>query len=271
MTGLLPKELERKLPKELTTYDLLKTLAVLLMIADHVGYFLFPEDNWWRVFGRLCVPMWFFLVGYARSRDIGPRLWIGAGLLVLGSFLYGHYIFALNILATIILVRLTMDPLVKLFLKSDLGMLFVGAVLALAVIPSSLVFEYGTMGYILAFLGYFVRNQQDLKNSSTLITVYSFYAFMVFVFTQYIFHGFNMPQLFVLSFGVSVVLFMLSRFEGRTLQMKLPAFIRAPLQFTGRKTLEIYVVHILILGFAAMALGDERLGFLDWKWMPPLW
>ncbi len=45
------------LPRDLTSYDLLKTLAVILMIIDHVGHHFFPDEMWFRVVGRLCVPI----------------------------------------------------------------------------------------------------------------------------------------------------------------------------------------------------------------------
>ena len=59
----------KTLSSYLTSYDLLKTLALVLMVIDHIGYFFYPEEMWWRVLGRLSVPIWFFLIGYANARD----------------------------------------------------------------------------------------------------------------------------------------------------------------------------------------------------------
>ena len=66
----------QSLPKELTSYDLLKSLAVILMICDHIGYFFFPEEMWFRTLGRLCLPIWFFLIGYARGDEVSKLFWI---------------------------------------------------------------------------------------------------------------------------------------------------------------------------------------------------
>ncbi len=261
----------KTLPKELTSYDLLKTLAVLLMIVDHVGFFYFPDDGWLRVIGRLCVPMWFFLIGYARSRDIDMRLLGGTAILVMGSALYGHYIFPFSILATIIFLRLTMDGVLHAFMHSKLMMILIGAALMVLIIPTNSFLEYGTMGYILAFLGYFVRHNDEAAYNKTFISKYIMYAFFTFVLTQAVFHGFDTPQFVVLSVGIISVLFGLTHFKSKIINVKMPTWCISVLQFTGRRTLEIYVAHILFLGFSAMALGDPRFGLLDWKWIPPLW
>ena len=43
------------LPRELTSYDFLKTFAVVFMVIDHAGFFFFPDNDWMRVAGRLSV------------------------------------------------------------------------------------------------------------------------------------------------------------------------------------------------------------------------
>lgn len=63
----------RMLPREVTSYDLLKCAAVIIMVIDHVGFYFYPENLWFRAVGRIGFPVWFFLVGYARGRDIPPQ------------------------------------------------------------------------------------------------------------------------------------------------------------------------------------------------------
>lgn len=55
-------------------YDLLKAIAILLMIVDHVGYFFFPEFTILRVIGRISMPLFLFLVGYNRSWRLSRQL-----------------------------------------------------------------------------------------------------------------------------------------------------------------------------------------------------
>ena len=68
----------KTLPSSITSYDILKTFAVLTMIIDHIGLYFFPDEMWWRVIGRLSFPVWLFLIGYAQSRDIPKLLILGA-------------------------------------------------------------------------------------------------------------------------------------------------------------------------------------------------
>src|SRR5690606_26082911 len=86
-----------------TSYDLIKSAAIILMVVDHLGAFFFPENDWLRAAGRLCVPLWFFLIGYAHARDI-PKSWIiGAVSLISRTWFLEDRFFYLNILVTMIL------------------------------------------------------------------------------------------------------------------------------------------------------------------------
>src|SRR5215207_3097947 len=62
-----------------TTVDLFKFAGVLSFLVDHYGLFFDPEDNWWRLVGRIAAPIFFFLVGFARNRTV-PLSWVLLGL-----------------------------------------------------------------------------------------------------------------------------------------------------------------------------------------------
>ena len=49
-------------------YDRLKVLAVITMIIDHLGYYIFPEDLYLRLIGRIAFPIFLFLVGFYSNR-----------------------------------------------------------------------------------------------------------------------------------------------------------------------------------------------------------
>ena len=116
------------LPDTVTSYDVWKTLAVLLMIIDHIGAYFLPDEQGLRILGRLCVPIWFFLVGYAQSRDLSWRLWAGVAILSISNYIGGQPIFPLTILATIIFIRLILDRFMVMSMRSpkDMFMAFVG-------------------------------------------------------------------------------------------------------------------------------------------------
>ena len=95
-------------PAPVTTTDLLKLAGLAFVFADHFGLFFAPDEEWWRVVGRAAAPIFFFLIGFARTRTI-PMSW-----LVLGAILTAldYYVsedledVTFNILFNFALVRL---------------------------------------------------------------------------------------------------------------------------------------------------------------------
>lgn len=263
----------KSLPKEITSYDILKTLAVLLMIVDHVGYYFFPAEEWFRVIGRLCVPMWFFLIGYARSRDLSPRLWVGGLVLVAANMVVGMPIFMLNILITILLVRLVIDPVMRFALKSGERLVAISALLLVLSVPTWLFTEYGSIGVILAMFGYMVRH----KNDHEAINKKRIDAFLVFAGLSYVavnlvfFIEFGPVHIAALLVGTFVVMFWLSGFRSKPypdLTAGLPKPAAGLLHIGGRRTLEIYIIHLLLFKFAALYLFPEKYGWFQWSWIP---
>lgn len=268
MTGLPAMTL----PKEITSYDILKTLAVALMIVDHVGYYFFPEQEWFRVFGRLCVPMWFFLIGYARSRDIGPRLWIGGLVLVAANVAVGMTVFMLNILITIILVRLVLDPVMKFALKSNVKFWLAAFVILVLALPTWLVTEYGAIGLLLAMFGYLVRHKregvtEDKKRIDTFMA-FTGLAFIAFNIVLLLMPDITPIQIGVLAAGTFAVMIWLTYFKPETypdLTAKMPSLVVGLLHIGGRRTLEIYVIHLLLFKFAALFLFPDKYGLFEWS------
>lgn len=262
--------MQKILPKEITSYDLLKTYAVLLMIADHIGYYFYPDEMWWRVFGRMCVPVWFFLIGYARSRDMGPKLWIGGAILLAGNFLAGMSILPFNILFTMIIVRLMIDSVAKGIFQHEKVFWAVCAMMVVLILPTALLYEYGTQSLIVALYGYMLRHREDMNISRSLIDRYFAFALVMFVFPQWLMFGtFNNVHFAVLCAGILVVMAALSGFRPQTyprLTAALPGFAGAALRFTGRRTLEIYVAHLLLFKALGVMTQPDRFVFLDWKW-----
>lgn len=257
------------LPRDITSYDLLKAFAVVIMIIDHIGFYFFPEALWWRAVGRIGFPVWFFLVGHASGRDLPAKLLWGIGILTVGNILSGMPLFPLNALMTIALIRLVIDPVMAFALRSKLNLWGVGGVLFLLAIPTSMLSEYGTMALITAMFGYMVRHQDEIKNDE-MIVQFMLFALLAFVVLQYLVFSFSVPQIAFVAFGTAIVRLRLYYFEAASypeMTQKLAAPLRAVIQICGRRTLEIYVVHLFVFKMLAMALGIEDFGFLDWKWI----
>lgn len=260
------------LTRDLTSYDLLKTFAVLMMIIDHVGCFLFPDEDWLRVLGRLCVPVWFFLIGYANTREIPTKFVVGAFLVVCAGFISGLPVFPVNVLFTLMLCRLLVDRVMSFSLKSKVRLWSVFAVLVLLIFPSYLMTDYGTHGLILAMFGYLVRWSGQDEQRKKLVFQYMIASIMVFGVFQQLAHGFDTTQFAVMVVGILVVHMVLLNFRMRTWRKPeglLPASAFGLVQICGRYTLEIYVIHLIILNVAAVIFGVSGFAFLQWTWWAP--
>lgn len=258
----------KHLSKDLTSYDLLKALAVLLMLVDHTGHYFFPDDEWWRVWGRFCVPIWFFLIGYARSRDLGPRLWGGALILVIASGASGMGFFPLNILATIIILRLALDPVMIRVMRGPQHLWQISAILLFLVLPSSYLFEYGTLAFVMAMYGWLVRHQMEYEFGSKYKQLFFFLAVGSFVFLQSLFFAFEPQQIMVVSGGTLLVMTALMFFKPLTFVgtgQGVVGVLLAPFRILGRYTLEIYVVHLLLFKAAGVMFYPERFHLWDWQ------
>lgn len=260
------------LPSNLTSYDFLKTLAVVLMIIDHIGFFFFPDIMWFRVLGRLCVPIWFFLIGYANTREVTRTMYVGTVVMTLSAIMAGQYIFPLTILVTLAITRSIIDGIMVRALRTYetlAGMFFL---LLLLSMPAELFFEYGTAGMLFAMIGYMARRPEKVPFERKTIALFIFGVGMVFIIGQ----GTLLPtltsdQAVVLLLGTYAVLAMLWFFKPKeypllTGQMPWPAVFF--LQLFGRRTLEIYVIHVVIFRLVAMAGNPERFGFFQWSLMP---
>ena len=106
------------LPQEITSYDLLKTFAVIVMVIDRLGYYFFYDAPMWRAVGRTGFPVWFFLVGYSSGRNVPTRLVASAFILLATSPLLGLALLPLNALVTIMAIRIILDPLMLFALKN---------------------------------------------------------------------------------------------------------------------------------------------------------
>jgi hypothetical protein len=236
-----------------TSYDVLKTIAVVLMILDHVGFYIFPDLDWLRVLGRLCVPIWFFLIGYANTRQITKDLWAGVAILTISSLMMGGAVFPITILLSFIIIRLALDYVAEIAFKSKENFIILCFTMVILWIPSSFIMEYGTAGLGLALIGHAVRHNNPYKFNALLA------FFLLFALSQIFVFQFDFIHSAVMTFGLTIVGLALWRFKPMDyVGFNSASMIRHILKFTGRHTLLIYVAHILILKVfaASLEIGD---------------
>lgn len=259
--------MQKQLPYNLTIYDFFKTAAVILMLVDHFGYYFYPDETWFRVFGRLCVPIWFFLIGYARSRDLSAKLWIGGIILVAANIPTGQFILPLNILFTMIFVRLILDHIMVHVIKGPNEFWAINIMLLLLALPSFIITEYGTQAVIMAMYGWFIRHRDNENVPDNMLVQHTAFALISFVLIQGFLFGMGQAQFMVLQIGILAVmgvLFFFKPVEFPKLTKAMPAPALWFFKIGGRRTLEIYVFHLVL--FKALAVEFGRFAWFEWTW-----
>lgn len=238
-----------------TTTDRLKAFALLLIFIDHFGHFLAPDWPVLRVIGRLGAPIFFFLIGFARRRDI-PWRWLALGLLLT----FVDYLWLgrladlqLNILFNLALIRL-MLPAVERFLDRSLprlALVLFGCLLAMPLVNPWL--EYGSESWLFALFGLLRRRSvEDGASWALPRDLAGMVAFIAYAIIEQQDYAFSLSMTPLLVLGLAGIFLILREFERGDTRLPPPAGLRAILRFCGRHSLEIYAVQILLLA----ALGS---------------
>ncbi|HEY8190458.1 MAG TPA: hypothetical protein VIF12_07210, partial [Micavibrio sp.] len=190
------------------------------------------------------------------------ELIIGAGLLTVSSLLLQSYILPFNALVTIILIRLTIDPVMRFFLGSAEKAGAVVILMFMLVIPSFSITEYGFLGMITAMFGYLVRNPDRIPGDARRVR-FILLAFMLFTIGAFIFYeqlsfSFTLPAYLFMAGATAGVVLILSIFQPvsyAALTALCPVWLQHSIQFLGRRTLEIYVAHLILFKVLAAFLA----------------
>ena len=235
--------------ENVTSYDLLKTAAFLLMLIDHIGVYFYPDELWLRLIGRLCVPIWCFLIGYAVTRKIGIDLWAGVIALTATNIITGGDVFPVTILLTFIVIRTVLDKIISLSFTSKERSIILICLLFIALFPTMALVEYGTAALALALSGYAVRHGGHYA-MPLFIT-----GFVIFLFSQIVTFNFGLTQSLILTMALAGIAFGMWRFKP----LEFPNFthksIIIPLKFIGRHTLFLYVFHLILFKLISASFG----------------
>ena len=152
--------------------NVLKLLACVFMVIDHVGFRFFPYDVEWRIVGRLAFPIFAFMIAegakYTRNK---LRYFLTIAILAAGMegvyYLFFHTL-AHSIFATFafsVIIIFTLDFLKRMiFIKERNGyfialaaILFVGSVVLTYFINEKFRFDYNFGGVLLPVLASLFR------------------------------------------------------------------------------------------------------------------
>lgn len=144
----------------------LKIIACITMVIDHVGFLFFPDQEIWRIIGRLSFPLFAFLIaeGYHHTKDVRmyvKRLFLFALIsqppYMLLLHAGGMEIFELNVFFTLLTGLLALIGLSKLrFLYSFL------LIIATCFVAQFFHFSYGAFGMITIFASYLFLNNRKI-------------------------------------------------------------------------------------------------------------
>lgn len=233
----------------LSTHQLLKLAALVIMTVDHLGAFLYPDAMEWRAFGRLSFPIWFFLVGHALDYHARADIYLWALVLAALSPLLGLTVFPLNSLLTILLVQ----RLLVVAERHDWLTHYPWTVLAasfLLLIPTMLFSEYGSAAFLYAFMGHAVRRGQAGRWGTGAIMAAAFFAYVAH--TALLFTFTRTEWMLVLA-GVAAVTLGLRHFRYR--RFDAPPLLARPIGFVSHHSMQYYVAHRVVLQAIGLSAG----------------
>jgi hypothetical protein len=144
--------------------EILKLIAILTMVIDHVGYLFFPQYIIFRIIGRITFPIFAYQLakGYqhtSNKKKYMTRLWIFA-LISQIPYTLLFETFDLNIMFTLLLSIVLMDRLHKKEWYWILPFIMVSLIPFFA--PDIISFDYGLYG-ILTPVAFFLFSQSKWK------------------------------------------------------------------------------------------------------------
>ena len=176
--------------------NILKIIAVISMLIDHIGAFIFQNLNWLRLIGRLAFPIFAFFIAEGLKHTSNKRKYIVTLLIFaiisqIPYFLLKEW-FKLNILFTFltaILIIYLIETINRNFLLKTTSLTSIFVVLLLLELFS--VIDYGIIGIILIMVFYFSKDKKtSLLYGAITLLVLSLYNAYLGNFTLYSFNQF---------------------------------------------------------------------------------
>jgi len=208
-------------PVTVTTTDLLKLAGLTLVLIDHYGLFFDPDADWWRVVGRGAAPVFFFLIGFARTRSV-PWSWFALGAILTALDAYvsdGLEDVSLNILFNFALIRFVSPWLERAVAPWRWGLPAL-ALLCVALIPlAGVVLEYGASGWLWALVGLAAREalasgESSLRRARNVVATIALSAYVVSESIDFEFDALQTSALFALMAALTAIFLQFRRTDA---------------------------------------------------------
>jgi hypothetical protein len=224
---------------KLNTHDVIKVMALGLMIVDHLGAYLFQDNLWCRLIGRGAAPLFFFLIGYS------GKLRVRTDLIVYGLILsWTGYLLSGHIWVNILLVFIVTYCLLSLYPPNTLTTKWRIALFALIVgvsILSHNYVEYSGFGVLFAYSGRLLALKDPQGEIWLLLTLLVYFLWEGLIF-GFLLHPDTMTALGALMVILYVIL---SQYRLRSFDLPGPLALLGLI--VARYSLPIYFYHLLAL------------------------
>lgn len=221
---------------EVNSYDVVKFVAILAMIIDHVGFYFVDNNDYFRAIGRLAAPLFFFITGHVSNYNIRSSILI-YGLIIMGVSYYWEGVWFINILLVFVGIKWILnrwDP-------SQENIIIIIVIFLLLYFLSSFtrsVIEYGLFGLAYAICGRLLASRTKMVVVSVLLAGTLFNQFYYYLF-------FDDIYLSVLISMVGISLFYIMLFFQYQVFSVHP-MSKNSILVVSRYSLEIYFWHLLM-------------------------
>ena len=243
--------------RPVTTTDAWKLFALAFVLIDHYGLFFDSDEVWWRLFGRLASPVFFFFIGFARTRTV-PWSWIFFGIVITATdYFTSPRDILINILLNFALVRLVLPTIEAHVMPHPLRLAALVAASAAVIPVLDPVLEYGGEGWLWALFGLAHRLALEQGDAFSLWrrNAVALAAAVAYIAREVHDYGFDTLQSALLVVLIASEVLVLMRFRRENLGWQPPSALRPVFAFAGRRSLEIYAVTLLAMQLLAFSIS----------------
>ncbi|NRB10010.1 MAG: hypothetical protein HRU35_00080 [Rickettsiaceae bacterium] len=253
--------------------DLLKMMAMITMVIDHLGLYFFPDLVIMRIIGRYTMPIFCFFVGYNYHKGVSFKILIaGIILYLIQIYIINGGVFTSEKLSftsdgDLIIPRILYDINNEFVSPDILITIFVGQVyisflqkylcnfwfaysnvviLAILDICLEKAFAYGTLGLAIIVIGFIVKYHKETVKVLAIVV-----GTLQFIHTEYYFNDFFTftPIQHILVFVTSFLVYfslVIKKFDN---------VMVINIKWLTRNSLSFYVGHLVLIQFAWVCMA----------------